>query len=136
MRFVKISAEEMREIKSLYEGVMSYASHGLFFREGCVLGESIGKMAKKGEADFFKTAKAMLVGRGWAEDVEFHFRTVVIHGSIEASFESDAPACHRIRGIVKRLYEINNDRLFECKEVECAATGADQCTFVLEESSF
>ncbi|MCK4718113.1 MAG: hypothetical protein KAT70_05535 [Thermoplasmata archaeon] len=133
MRFVKITSEELKGIRDVYEGIMSYASHGLFFREGCVIGESIGKIAKEHAEDYFKVAGEVLKARGWVEDVEFHYRTAVVHGSVE-SFSNNTPTCHRMRGIMKRIYEIKTDRMFGCKEAECLAIGAKQCTFVLEES--
>ena len=37
MKFVKLSQSEFEEIRKLYEGVMSQACYGLFFREGMIL---------------------------------------------------------------------------------------------------
>ncbi|MDG6220695.1 MAG: hypothetical protein QCI38_04520 [Candidatus Thermoplasmatota archaeon] len=132
MKFVKISDGEMKAIRQLYENVMSYASHGLFFREGCVIGESVGRIANERPDEFFKIAAEILKGRGWVESIEFHYRTAVVHGSIEL-FEGDAPSCHRLRGIIKKIYEIKNSKTFDCKETECQSSGGEKCSFVLEE---
>ncbi|MFQ5553244.1 MAG: hypothetical protein ACE5EW_05960, partial [Thermoplasmata archaeon] len=68
MRFVKISQPEIEAVRQLYESVMSYACHGLFFREGLSLGRDIAEMAAKGE-DFFDACRRILIARGWAEDI-------------------------------------------------------------------
>jgi len=132
MRFVKLSSEDIEKVNHFYESVMGYASHGLFYREGYMMGEAVATLSEKHPDDFFGSASQILKGRGWVEDIEFHFRTAVAHGSIEA-FKSENPNCHRLRGIVKCLYEKKNKKRMECKEVECTSMGSDQCTFVLEE---
>ncbi len=97
MRQVKLDESELRQIKELYEGVMSHACHGLFFREGSVLGGPMAEEALKDRAHYFERAAAQLKERGWVEQVTFSDHEVVVKGSIEAS-PSDIPACHRLRG--------------------------------------
>ena len=46
-RFVKISQNEFVSVRKLYESVMSYACHGLFFREGMVLAEGVTAVQDK-----------------------------------------------------------------------------------------
>jgi hypothetical protein len=45
MKFVKLSQSEYEAIRKLYEGVMSQACYGLFFREGMILGDEVSKIA-------------------------------------------------------------------------------------------
>jgi len=85
MRHVKISKKELTNVAKLYESVMSNASHGLFFREGSVLGAEIAELAEKEREKFFEIAKKELVERGWVEDVKFDDGKVTVKGSIEVS---------------------------------------------------
>ena len=45
MRYVKLNQSELHKIKELYEGVMSHACHGLFFKEGSVIGSDMAAEA-------------------------------------------------------------------------------------------
>ena len=52
----------------------------------------------------------------------------IVKGSIEAS-RGDQPTCHRLRGILRKLYEVYMDKKIYCQEVECESTGKDRCVF-------
>ncbi len=137
MKFVKISQTEMGNIRTLYEGVMASASHGLFYREGILTGSEIVRIAMDEEGDLLETATRLLVARGWAEEVEFNGHGVIVHGSIEAGSAS-APTCHRLRGVFKRLYEAAEHKKVLCEEEECESLGSNGCVFKitnLEEES-
>ena len=53
MRYVKLNQSELHRVKELYEGVMSHACHGLFFKEGSVLGADMADEALKDRAKYF-----------------------------------------------------------------------------------
>ena len=52
LRYVKINQDELHKIKDLYEGVMSHACHGLFFKEGSVIGADMAEDALKDRSKF------------------------------------------------------------------------------------
>lgn len=128
MRFVRLSQEEIDTVRRLYEGVMSYASHGLFFREGAALADALLDAAGEGD-DPFETVRSALVERGWVEAIELGEDEVRVTGSIEASPGGSAPTCHRLRGIVSRLVELRTGSKARYAEVACASTGAEACVF-------
>ena len=68
MRQVKLDQDELRQIKELYEGVMSHACHGLFFKEGSVLGAPMAEAALKDRAHYFERAGQELKERGWVTE--------------------------------------------------------------------
>lgn len=131
MRFVKISQPEMEAVRKLYESVMSYACHGLFYREGLSLGADIAELGSKGE-DFFESCRRILIGRGWAEDLVFEEGTIRVTGSIEASPGAGAETCHRLKGILSRLVETQRGRRVTVTEAKCASKGASECVFGME----
>ena len=128
VRFVKLSQREIDSIRRLHEGVMSYASHGLFVREGAVLADEITSEAQGGE-DLLETARRVLASRGWVEEIEFSEREVRVRGSIEVSAGAEAETCHRLRGIVGRLWELSKRTKAKWTEAECESTGAAACVF-------
>ena len=132
-RFVKISQSEFTSVRKLYESVMSYACHGLFFREGSVLADEIVHEVEEGE-DLLPSARKILIARGWVEDVTFTDGAVRVRGSVESSPGSESETCHRLRGILSRLYELSTKSRARFAEVECASTGAKECVFSQEES--
>jgi predicted hydrocarbon binding protein len=132
MRYVKIDQAELREIKELYEGVMSHACHGLFFKEGSVIGGDMAEEALTDRARFFERAAAILKERGWVEEMTFTDAEVVVQGSIEVS-PSDIPTCHRLRGILREFYERFKGGRVKCTEEQCASTGHSECKFRIEE---
>jgi len=130
MRHVMISQEELKNIRELYEGVMSNASHGLFFKEGSIIGIGIVSMALKDRTTYFETCRDLLIERNWVKDVQFTDNKVTVTGSIEGmEGTSKGPTCHRLRGIIRKIYETYRDQKVYCKEIECVSTGKNGCVF-------
>ena len=132
MRSVKIDQAELRQIKELYEGVMSHACHGLFFKEGSVIGSDMAEEALKDRAHFFEKAGQILKERGWVEEIRFTEPEVTVKGSIEVA-PSDIPTCHRLRGILREFYERFKGGRVKCTEEMCASTGHAECRFRIED---
>ena len=131
MRYVRISQDEFASVRKLYESVMAYACHGLFFREGQSIADGIAKEVELGE-DLLMGARRVLIARGWVEDVQFSGGQVRVRGSIEVSPGSAAETCHRLRGVLTRLYEMNTKGKVKLEEVECESTGGRACVFQME----
>ncbi len=127
-RHVMISQEELKDIRELYEGVMSNASHGLFFKEGSIIGIGIASIANRDRKTYFETCQRVLKDKNWVKGIEFHDDTVTVQGSIEAS-HSDKPTCHRLRGIIRKIYEVYLDKKIYCQETECESIQSGHCTF-------
>ena len=133
-RHVMISQEELKDIRELYEGVMSNASHGLFFKEGSIIGIGIASIASRDRATYFETCRRVLREKNWVKEADFGTDTVVVQGSIEAS-RGESPTCHRLRGILRKIYEVYMDKKIYCQETECESTGRDRCQFkIISES--
>jgi len=132
MRSVKFDQAELRQIKELYEGVMSHACHGLFFKEGSVIGSAMADEALKDKAHYFDRVAQQLKERGWVEEITFNDHEVVAKGSIEVS-PSDIPTCHRLRGMLREFYERFKGGRVKCMEEMCASTGHPDCRFRIEE---
>ncbi|MFQ5871309.1 MAG: V4R domain-containing protein, partial [Candidatus Geothermarchaeales archaeon] len=131
MRFVKISQPEIEAVRKLYESVMSYACHGLFFREGLSLGADIAEMASK-SGDYFESCRRILIGRGWVEDVSFGDGEVRVKDSIEASPGTGTETCHRLKGIISKIYESEQVRRLKFTEQKCVSKGDSECVFRIE----
>ncbi|MCL4326560.1 MAG: hypothetical protein M1481_07090 [Candidatus Thermoplasmatota archaeon] len=134
MRYIKISQDELKSITQLYESVMSHACHGLFFREGRVYGEKIVNDAKKDIEHFFDISKKMLIEDGWVTDVHFGEDKVYVSGSFEIIPNAGNPTCHRLRGIIREIYETKNNKKVHCVENECVSIGNEKCVFAVEYS--
>lgn len=132
-RVVKLSQDELGSIRRLYESVMSYACHGLFFREGMALADEMMKEVPDGQ-DPLVVGRAALLERGWAEDVLFTETGARVRGSIEISQGSEMETCHRLRGILSKILEAKAKRRVRLAEIECASTGARECVFEAEET--
>jgi predicted hydrocarbon binding protein len=132
MKFVKLSQSEYEEIRKLYEGVMSQACYGLFFREGMILGDEISKIALQEPEKYFEISANLLRARGWVDNIVFEEATAIAEGSVEASQQCEVPTCHRLRGIVKRIYEAKGHRRLHCDEIECVSKGDKHCVFRVE----
>lgn len=128
VRFLKLSQAEVDSIRRLHESVMSYASAGLFVREGAAIADEIASEAQVGE-DLLESARRVLVARGWVEDISFSETDVRVLGSIEAADGAGTETCHRLRGIVGRLWELTKHGKARWAEVECASRGARGCVF-------
>jgi len=134
VRLVKISQQELDAVRKLYESVMSYACHGLFFREGMVLGEEITKSLALGQ-DPLEVGKKMVLERGWAEDILFTETGARVRGSIEVSQGAEMETCHRIRGLLSKLLEAKTKQRVRLTEAECVSTGGRECVFEREGTS-
>jgi predicted hydrocarbon binding protein len=133
MRFVKLNQAELHKIRDLYEGVMSHACHGLFFKEGSVVGSDMAEEALRDRTKFFQRAAEVLKDRGWVEEVTFRDGEVAVKGSIEVA-ASDIPTCHRLRGILREFYERFKGERVKCTEERCASVGRQgECLFRIEE---
>jgi predicted hydrocarbon binding protein len=132
MRYVKLNQGELHKIKELYEGVMSHACHGLFFKEGSVIGSDMAAEALKDRSHFHQRAGEILKERGWIEEISFKDGEVIVKGSIEV-VPSDIPTCHRLRGILREFYERFKGTRVKCTEEACASTGQAECRFRIEE---
>ncbi|MCI4349287.1 MAG: hypothetical protein L3J93_03595 [Thermoplasmata archaeon] len=133
MRYVKLNQGELRKIKELYEGVMSHACHGLFFKEGSVIGSDMAEEALKDRAHYHERAAQILKERGWIEGIRFADGEVVVMGSIEV-VPSDIPTCHRLRGILREFYERFKGSRVKCTEEACASVGETECRFRIEDA--
>ena len=136
VRLVKISQEDLQKVQELYLSVMSKACHGLFFREGFVYGGSIAEAAIEDRGRFFELATNELTEKGWVESITFNEKTVTANGSIESYISSDEPSCHRLRGIIRKLYEVYTTERVFCSEASCVSKGDPQCVFTLESNQF
>jgi predicted hydrocarbon binding protein len=133
MRFIRISEKELEKIRRLYESVMSHASHGLFFREGEVIGKEIVEMASNEPKTFLETAARLIKGRGWVEEIRFTETGAVARGSFEACPGDPEATCHRLRGIVHVVMEKHLGRRLLCLEERCVSLGDSQCEFMVSE---
>ncbi len=136
LRTVRISKDELLQIRKIYENVMSYACYGLFFKEGEVLGESISQFAMEssgGSRDkYFELISNLIAGRGWVEKIGFADDKVVVEGSIEVEEGAGHPTCHLLRGMIKRIYEEMDNERYNCEEAECVSKGDEKCVFTLQ----
>ncbi len=130
-RYLKYRKEEIMEVKNLYESVMTFASQGLFYRTGRIMGARIARMCNK-DMDSMLT---MLIDEGWATDIRFEDSKIVVRDSIEASESSgtDEPTCHMLRGALTEIYAAATGKKAYCHEIECISTGADKCVFEFDE---
>jgi len=135
MRYVKILQEDLADVTKLYESVMSHACHGLFFREGSVYGARIVKEALKNNGDFFGNVKKILIESGWVEDISFGEYDVEVKGSFEHIPNAGIATCHRLRGIIKEVYETHYHKKVHCIESECVSMGNERCLFKVEIST-
>ncbi len=126
-RAIHVRKDELVEIKGLYETVMTFASHGMFYRSGRIMGD---KIVKSSGSDFARVREA-LIREGWVTDIDFDGDVVTVTGSIEAS-SSDAPNCHILRGILAKVFEERTGKDVYCHERKCLSKGDEKCVFVLD----
>jgi len=134
MRHVQLSQDDLRNIRELYEGVISNASHGLFFKEGSIIGIGIANMAIQDRATYFDTCRKLLVEKDWVKDIKFSEKQVEVQGSIESvpgapEDDKKQKTCHRLRGIIRKIYETFLNQKVYCKETECASVTNSRCVF-------
>lgn len=113
--------------KRLYETVMTFAAHGLFYRAGRLIGERIAKVVGTELEDL----KAYLIEEGWVLDIDFEGDTVIVKGSIETD-ESDMPTCHILRGLLSKFYEEKLGRDVYCHESNCQSKKDEYCVFSID----
>ncbi|MDH3364580.1 MAG: 4-vinyl reductase [Thermoplasmata archaeon] len=126
-RAIKIRKDELVDIKGLYETVMTFASHGMFYRSGRIMGDRIVKAA----GSDFARVREVLISEGWVTDIDFDGDVVTVSGSIESS-SSDAPACHILRGVIARFFEERTGKDVYCHERKCLSKGDEKCVFVID----
>jgi predicted hydrocarbon binding protein len=126
-RAIRLRKEELVEIKKLYETVMTFASHGMFYRSGRIMGERLIRVVG---TDLSRLRDA-IIKEGWATDVVFEGDTVTVTGSIEVS-NSDSPTCHMLRGILAKLFEERTGKDVYCHERKCVSKGDEKCVFVID----
>ncbi|MEM2838656.1 MAG: V4R domain-containing protein [Thermoplasmata archaeon] len=126
-RAIKLRREELIATKKLYETVMTFAAHGLFYRSGRLIGERIAKSIGTDVNDL----KQYLIEEGWVLDIDFEGDTVIAKGSIEVS-ESDVPTCHMLRGLLSKFFEEKIGRDVYCHERSCQSKGDEYCVFSLD----
>lgn len=126
-RGIKLRKEELVEIKKLYETVMTFASHGMFYRSGRIIGERMIRMS----GTDFPRIKETLVKEGWVTDISFEGDMISVLGSIEAS-NSESPTCHMLRGILAKVFEERSGKDVYCHERKCISKGDEKCVFVID----
>ena len=126
-RAIKLRREELVEIKRLYETVMTFASHGMFYRSGRIVGD---RLIRTSGTDLLRVKEA-LVKEGWVTDIAFEGDTITVTGSIEVS-NSDSPTCHMLRGLLAKVFEERTGKDVYCHERKCVSKGDDKCVFVID----
>jgi len=126
-RAIRLRREELVEIKRLYETVMTFASHGMFYRSGRIIGDRLMR-AVGSDLDKVKDA---LIREGWVTDITFEGDTINVAGSIEVS-SSDSPTCHMLRGMLAKVFEERTGKDVYCHERRCVSKGDDKCVFVID----
>lgn len=126
-RSIKLRREELVEIKRLYETVMTFASHGMFYRSGRIIGD---RLIRSSGSELVRL-KESLVKEGWVTDITFEGDTITVVGSIEAS-SADSPTCHMLRGILAKVFEERSGKDVYCHERKCVSKGDDKCVFVID----
>ncbi len=130
-RYLKYRKEEIMEVKNLYESVMTFASQGLFYRTGRIMGGRIARMCNNDMGCMLK----MLMDEGWGTEIRFEGKRIYVKDSIEA-FEGEKkeePTCHMLRGALTEIYTAATGKKAYCHEVECISSGADKCVFEFDE---
>ena len=126
-RAIKVRKDELVEVKKLYEAVMTFAAHGMFYRSGRIVGDRIVKAS----GPDLERVRDVLIREGWVSDIEFDGDVITVSGSIETS-ESDMPSCHIIRGILARIIEERTGKDVYCHERKCRSKGDEKCVFVID----
>lgn len=135
MKFVKISQDELTKVRQLYESIISYACHGLFYREGVLFGAKIAEIAKNSKDEYFSVVAAILEARGWVDSVDFEDGRATVKGSVEVKPDSETETCHRIRGIISSIYGEHLGKQIRLVESDCESLGSDNCVFIIEPDS-
>src|SRR2546422_7412755 len=107
---------------------MSYACHGLFFREGMVLAEEVTKNLALGD-DPLEFGRKVILERGWAEEVSFTDSGARGRGSIEAMPGGAVEPGHRLRGLLPKLLESKTNHRVRLAQVQRVSTDGRECAF-------
>ncbi|OGS45013.1 MAG: hypothetical protein A3K76_01590 [Euryarchaeota archaeon RBG_13_57_23] len=126
-RSIRLRREELLEIKRLFETVMTFASHGMFYRSGRIIGDSLLRSA----GTELNRVREVLIKEGWVTDISFEGDTIAVVGSVEAS-SADSPTCHMLRGILAKVFEERTGKDVYCHERKCVSKGDDRCVFVID----
>ncbi len=126
-RAIKLRREELVEIKRLYETVMTFASHGMFYRSGRIIGDRLIRSA----GTDLNRIRDSLIREGWVSDISFEGDTITAAGSVETS-NSDSPTCHMLRGILAKVFEERTGKDVYCHERKCISKGDERCVFVID----
>ncbi len=126
-RAIKFRKEELIEMKKLYETVMTFASHGMFYRTGRIMGD---RLVRTIGTDLGRIRDA-LIKDGWVSDILFEGSVITVTGSIEVS-SSDSPTCHMLRGVLAKVFEERTGKDVYCHERKCVSKGDDKCVFVID----
>ncbi len=129
MTEIKLTKEELIKIKEVYQGIMSYASIGLFFRSGEIIGEIIARDVPR--ENYFEKISEILKEKGWVEEVEMSEDSVKTRGSAEVH-ESNAPTCNMLRGIIRKIYEKYYGTIVNVEETKCESRGDPYCLFEIK----
>ena len=62
----------------------------------------------------------------------FQESSAVVDGSFESSDSNEEASCHRLRGIIRKMYEGRLHKRMHCEEIECVGRGDAHCVFKLE----
>ena len=93
--------------------------------------KQVKELAEKEKDSYWETAKTELIERGWVEDIRFKKNEIAVKGSIEAS-KGEEPTCHRLRGILRHLFEKHRGEKLFISEKKCTSMGDKACVFVIE----
>jgi predicted hydrocarbon binding protein len=126
-RAIRLRREELVEIKRLYETVMTFASHGMFYRSGRIVGDRI---IRSSGTDLLRV-KESLIREGWVTNIDFEGDTITVVGSIEVT-NSDSPTCHMLRGLLAKVFEERSGKDVYFHERKCVSKGDDRCVFVID----
>ena len=129
MSDIKLSKEELIRIKEVYKSIMSYAAIGLFFRSGEIIGDIMSKDVPR--EHYFEELAKKLVEKGWVGEIEFSEDSVKVKDSAEV-YESTAPTCHMLRGIIRKIYERYYETIVNVDEVKCESMGDPYCLFTVK----
>ncbi len=107
---------------------MTIAAHGILYRTGQMLGARVVDEARARGGSLQEACLALLVERGWANEVTFFAEKAQIGGSLEAK-TSEEPTCHIMRGLLHAVVAAQGGGVVSVREEACASAGASKCTF-------
>jgi hypothetical protein len=127
---VRLTKSEVVATRELLDSVMTLASHGILFRVGQILAESIVGEARARGGPLTEAAGGVIVERRFAEAVQFVPHKIQVSGSIEVK-AGEEPTCHLLRGILQKVVAAEGGA-FMVREESCASVGGGECVFAVE----